>query len=155
MNSNPLWPGRPSAGKKRGVAFSNSCMFRRCRGRWLVAACSAARVLMSSGRPADFSKEIQPLFAERCYSCHGEKKQESGLRLDSRDVALQGGDHGPLVAPGKSADSLLIQVVTGKHKELKRMPGKGDPLTEEQVSLLAQWIDAAANWPVAAANDPK
>ena len=29
----------------------------------------------------DFVKEIQPIFKERCYECHGEETREAGLRL--------------------------------------------------------------------------
>ena len=25
--------------------------------------------------PVDFARDIQPLFASRCYECHGERKQ--------------------------------------------------------------------------------
>src|SRR6476659_8172458 len=51
----------------------------------------------------DFTKDIQPLFENHCYSCHGTKKQESGLRLDDADMALKGGDLGLAYVPGKSA----------------------------------------------------
>nr|HVY71272.1 c-type cytochrome domain-containing protein [Verrucomicrobiae bacterium] len=61
-----------------------------------------------AGRPVDFTKDIEPLLADRCYSCHGEKKQESGLRLDVRDMALKGGEHGALLVAGKSAESLIV-----------------------------------------------
>jgi hypothetical protein len=100
----------------------------------------------------EFHRDIGPLLAERCHACHGDKKQESGLRLDQREAALKGGDHGPLLVPGQSSDSLLIQVVTGAHPDIPRMPRKGDRLTDEQVGLLRQWIDAGATWPADAAD---
>lgn len=107
---------------------------------------------------AEFEREIRPLFAEHCYACHGEKKQESGLRLDRKTAALKGGDHGPALVPGNSGSSLLIQVVSGVHAEIPRMPKKGEALTAAQIGVLKQWIDAGANWPeqasAAAAPDP-
>ena len=61
----------------------------------------------------DFDRQVRPIFEARCYECHGEKKQKSGIRFDQRDSVFQGGDSSkPLVIPGKSAESILIQKVT-------------------------------------------
>ena len=48
-----------------------------------------------------FEQNVRPLLAEKCYSCHGEKKQKGGLRLDSIEAILKGGESGPAVVPGK------------------------------------------------------
>src|SRR5881392_1330842 len=56
----------------------------------------------AASRPIDFAKDIQPIFAGHCYDCHGPKKQEAQFRLDSKAVALQGGELGPAIVPGKS-----------------------------------------------------
>ena len=36
----------------------------------------------------DFARDIQPIFAKRCYKCHGPNEAEGGLKLDSRDGAF-------------------------------------------------------------------
>jgi len=36
----------------------------------------------------DYARDIQPIFEKNCYSCHGEKTQNGGLRLDQRQAAL-------------------------------------------------------------------
>lgn len=95
----------------------------------------------------DFSRQIQPLLAERCYGCHGLKRQESGLRLDQREAALKGGDHGPAWLPGKSGESLIVAVLAGAHKEVQAMPKKGEKLTSEQVGWFRAWVDQGAIWP--------
>src|SRR5262249_45905609 len=59
-----------------------------------------------------FEKRIRPLLAERCYECHGEKRQWGGLRLDSRAGLLQGGTRGHALVPGRPEESLLIKVVS-------------------------------------------
>src|SRR5258705_139393 len=64
-------------------------------------------------RKIDFVKDIQPIFAENCYGCHGPRKQEAQFRLDHKATALRGGELGPAIVPGKSAESLLIQFVGG------------------------------------------
>ncbi len=51
-------------------------------------------------------KDVQPILAKHCYECHGEKKQRAELRWDVKAIALKGGEHGPAIVPGKSAESL-------------------------------------------------
>lgn len=96
--------------------------------------------------PVDYLRQVKPILAARCYACHGNLKRESGLRLDTAALARRGGEGGAAIVPGKSADSLLIQAVTGTNG-LTRMPLDGEPLSPEQVSLLAHWIDEGAPAP--------
>ena len=100
----------------------------------------------------DFAKELSPLFAERCFGCHGAMKQESSLRVDNRQDLLKGGEHGPALVPGKSAESILIQVLTGTHPDLAQMPKKKEKLTAEQIGLVRAWIDQGAIWVGASAS---
>ncbi|MEO5803366.1 MAG: DUF1553 domain-containing protein [Verrucomicrobiota bacterium] len=95
---------------------------------------------------ADFAKDIQPIFEKSCYSCHGTEKQKSGYRLDQKIIALTGGDGGPNILPGKSADSPLVHYVSGLVEKMV-MPAKGERLSVEQIGLLRAWIDQGANWP--------
>src|SRR5262249_17403138 len=97
-------------------------------------------------RPVDFVRDIQPLFAERCHSCHGEDQQEGQLRLDAKAIVLRGGKSGPLLAAGKSGDSLLIKRLVGLGRG-KRMPLDDEPLSDEQIGLVRAWIDRGAKWP--------
>jgi hypothetical protein len=108
----------------------------------------------SISRTVSFLKDIQPIFTNSCYECHGPEKQKSGLRLDQKSAALKGGDTGPLLVPGKSAESLLIQLVTEGKADIARMPKKKDPLTAEQITLLRAWIDQGADWPETADDGP-
>jgi hypothetical protein len=96
--------------------------------------------------PVDFIHDVKPIFVERCYECHSAKKQEAGLRLDRRTDALAGGDSGLVLQPGKSADSLLIQYVSGLDQDTV-MPPEGDRLTAQQVGVLRAWIDRGMPWP--------
>jgi hypothetical protein len=101
----------------------------------------------------DFYRDIEPLFREKCHSCHGPQQQLSGLRLDNRQAALAGGNTGVDIKPGNSSDSKLIHRVAGLGKEL-RMPLNGEPLTAEQLGLLRGWIDQGAPWPESMSNTP-
>lgn len=101
-------------------------------------------VAAAEGDAVDYARDVKPLLAQHCGKCHGAAKQENGLRLDSAAGALAGGDQGPAVLPGKSAESLLIQAVKGTSDEVSPMPPKGGPLDEAQIALLARWIDGGA-----------
>ena len=97
-------------------------------------------------RKVDFVQEIQPIFAERCYQCHGPNRQEAAFRLDHKPTLLAGGELGKALVPGKSDESLLIHFVAGLREE-GRMPKKGDPLSKDQIALLRAWIDQGAEFP--------
>ncbi|MCE9611286.1 MAG: PSD1 and planctomycete cytochrome C domain-containing protein [Chthoniobacter sp.] len=113
------------------------------------SAAKLAQLPPAATRTVDFVRDIQPIFSESCYSCHGPKKQEANFRLDHKPTVLvKGGELGPALVAGKSAESLLIHLVAGLRDEV--MPQKGARLTAEQIGLLRAWIDQGAAWPDAA-----
>ena len=68
----------------------------------------------------DFTRDVEPILKARCQVCHGPQQQMNGLRLDRGEDALQGGKSGPVILPGKSAESKLIQLVAAQ-----KMPAVG------------------------------
>src|ERR1044071_6112182 len=107
-------------------------------------------------RAVDFLKDIQPILAEHCYTCHGPEKQKSDLRWDNKASVFKGGEHGPVLVPGKSAESRVIRLVAGLDPDTV-MPPKGERLSATQIGLLRACIEHGANWPesVASANEDK
>ena len=101
----------------------------------------------SPSKSINYLTQIKPLLAEKCYSCHGTLKQESELRLETVDLMRSGGDSGPAIKPGESADSLLLQRISSRDDD--RMPphGEGSPLKPDQIRLLKKWIDEGCNAP--------
>lgn len=97
-------------------------------------------------RSVRFSDDVRPIFERVCQSCHGADKQRSGFRLDRKQAALTGGDLGPSIIPGNSADSPLIHYVAGLEPEM-RMPPKAPYLTHDEIGILRAWIDHGAEWP--------
>lgn len=95
-------------------------------------------------REIDFVRDVSPILA-RCQSCHSAKQGMGGLRLDSRVAALTGGASGPVLLPGHSAESRLIQLVASNGKVV--MPPSGARLTAENVAVLRAWIDQGLQWP--------
>ncbi|PYV09587.1 MAG: hypothetical protein DMG07_22890, partial [Acidobacteria bacterium] len=94
----------------------------------------------------EFKRDIQPILSRNCHRCHGATLQMNGLRLDERAAALAGGHSGPVIKPGNSKQSKLIQMVAGVDGS-KVMPFEGDRLTKEQIGLLRAWIDQGVPWP--------
>jgi ankyrin repeat protein len=92
----------------------------------------------------DFIKDVEPVLAQKCYSCHGAEVQQAGLRLDRRQNALRGGDYGPVIIPGKSAESKLIRRLVSGDGGLQ-MPPTG-PLASEEIGVLRAWIDQGADF---------
>ena len=97
--------------------------------------------------PVDYAVEVRPILAQHCYQCHGATQPKHGLRLDTAAFALKGGKSGPAIQPGKSSDSLLVQVISGTHKDITRMPYKKPPLSDAQIALVRRWIDEGAKAP--------
>jgi len=94
-----------------------------------------------------YFRDVHPLLAEHCVSCHGPDKQKGGLRLDSREAALQGGEYcGPAIWPGRSEESPLIQFMGHLEVDME-MPPNEDPLPDRDIALLRAWIDQGARWP--------
>ena len=94
-----------------------------------------------------FERMIRPILVEQCSACHGAKKQNGELRVDSLKSLLRGGDTGPAIVPGQSRQSLLMKAVV-RSEDLAMPPEK--PLTRQQVDALRQWIDSGAAWPKSA-----
>ena len=91
-----------------------------------------------------FEKRIRPVLVEKCYSCHSAQspKAMGGLRLDTADGLLKGGDTGPSVVPGAPEKSLLIKAVTYKDLQLK-MPPTGK-LSDDEIQRLTTWVKMGA-----------
>ncbi len=94
----------------------------------------------------DFYRDIQPIFAARCYKCHGLVEQKGGLGLFHRDGAKRGGDSGRSLLVGRLEISPLWERVTSDDPQ-QRMPHDADPLSESELDRIKKWILADAPWP--------
>ncbi|MCC7420860.1 MAG: DUF1549 domain-containing protein [Planctomycetaceae bacterium] len=115
---------------------------------WGSAASADETAPLAPGASVDYEKQIRPLLATKCASCHGSLKQQAGLRLDAGELIIKGGDSGLVVKVGKSSESPLIQRVTAADGAARMPPdGEGEHLTPVQVALLKAWIDQGAKYP--------
>jgi mono/diheme cytochrome c family protein len=92
-----------------------------------------------------FEQKIRPVLVQHCYSCHSVEAQEAkklqgGLFLDSAAGTLTGGETGPALVKGKSAESRLIKALKYDGME---MPPSGK-LSDEIIADFVRWIDLGA-----------
>lgn len=92
-----------------------------------------------------FEKKIRPVLVEQCYRCHSKdaKRLKGGLRLDSRQHVLSGGDTGRLFIPGQPRKSLLIQSL--RYEDLRMPPNK--KLPPKVIANFETWVNMGAPYP--------
>jgi hypothetical protein len=120
--------------------------------RWTAFALLLSTSIGSSSRADDdrvtfFELKVRPILAGTCVKCHGATKASGGLRLDSLEAMLKGGDSGPAVVPGDADESLIVRAVRHTDEHLK-MPPK-NPLPKAVAIDFAAWVSAGAHWPIA------
>ncbi|MEO2016708.1 MAG: PSD1 and planctomycete cytochrome C domain-containing protein [Fuerstiella sp.] len=122
-------------------------MFRRFKFTLVLMVISSSGVgAQESTSPEQlqfFETNIRPLLHSRCVKCHGENEQKGGLRLDSRESLLKGGESGPAAVTGKPAVSLLLEAV--RYESFEMPPDK--PLSEDEIADLETWIRNGGTWP--------
>ncbi|MFN5330101.1 MAG: PSD1 and planctomycete cytochrome C domain-containing protein [Planctomycetota bacterium] len=108
-------------------------------------------LLLSNGQPVDtafFENRVRPVLVEHCGKCHGigeGAKVKGGLRLDSRQALLTGGDNGPAIVLGKPETSRLVTALEYLDSDLQ-MPPRGK-LPANVIADMRAWISAGAPWP--------
>ncbi len=102
------------------------------------------------GSPIDFAKDVKPILSDKCFHCHGPdpKTREGGLRLDTREGALEAlSSGGRAVVPGSLDDSEMAYRIETEF-EFDRMPPErsGKSLSSAEVQTLKRWIEEGAQW---------
>ncbi len=91
-----------------------------------------------------FEKQVRPLLLARCAECHGEKKQEMSLRIDTVEGFQKGGESGPLINTDRLEESRLLAVLS--HAGDVSMPPDGK-LADAEIAAIRQWVLGGAKWP--------
>jgi len=127
-----------------------------CRAASLMAQGDAS-LGSAPAAEVNFATEVLPILQSHCYACHGPSDQQSGFRLDVREIAFRGGDSAEAAIIPHHADasplfrfvSLDVTETSSATNELRMPPEDSDsqPLTAKQISILRTWIDQGAAWP--------
>lgn len=94
----------------------------------------------------DYARDVQPLLARRCFACHGPDQAEGGLAFHEAELALGESESGEYaIVPGDPDSSAMLARVTSDD-EYERMPPEGEPLKDNEVAILKQWIEEGATF---------
>ncbi|HKB04451.1 MAG TPA: DUF1553 domain-containing protein [Gemmataceae bacterium] len=114
-------------------------------GRWLVLVVSLAAGFPARGDTVDFGRDIRPILAAHCWTCHGpdEKARQASLRLDLRDIALTK----KAIVPKDAKASKLVKRVESDDPDHQMPPPEAKrPLTDRQKQLLRAWVEQGAEY---------
>ncbi|MCH9022323.1 MAG: hypothetical protein IID32_06130, partial [Planctomycetes bacterium] len=111
---------------------------------------SKAKFVTSSG--GDFGTKIYSILESDCIGCHGAEKQKGGLRVDSREALLAGGESGKgAIVSGNALASEMVRRVLLPAEDDDAMPPEGKArVRPEHIVDLIHWIDVGAPWGVTA-----
>jgi uncharacterized membrane protein len=119
--------------------------------RTLLAGAGGASAQPAYAGPAErapvYATLVQPVLQRHCVSCHAPDAPRGGLVLDTPEAILKGGDHGPVLAPGRALSSELVRRVWLPADHADVMPPRGQrPLPAADAGLLRWWIDSGASF---------
>ena len=127
---------------------------RTCPAYSVLVALGAALLsaLQCAAAPVDFSLEVLPILSENCFHCHGPdaNARKAKLRLDTKEGAFQKNEDGvAAIVPGNHELSTLVsRIFSTDSEELMPPPKSNRKLTEQQRSVLKQWVGEGAKWGV-------
>ncbi|MDB4478365.1 PSD1 and planctomycete cytochrome C domain-containing protein [Akkermansiaceae bacterium] len=106
-----------------------------------------ATLLPSFAARPDFKTAVQPILEANCVRCHTESKIKGGLRIDTYEKLMEGGDTAEAVVPGKPSESELLLRIYLRPIDEGVMPDEGKALKPEDVAILDAWVESGAEWP--------
>ncbi|HLQ43823.1 MAG TPA: c-type cytochrome domain-containing protein [Planctomycetaceae bacterium] len=92
-----------------------------------------------------FENKVRPVLVDVCFKCHGGEKVSGGLRVDSREALLKGGDSGASIVPNQPGESPLLKAIRHEDKDFQMPPDK--KLPDETIAAFETWIAGGAVWP--------
>ncbi len=127
------------------------------QGRWIVACAVCLSLAVpaaafaaekasakgaAKGPKVTYEDDVRPIFREKCFGCHNTDKKTAGLDLTTYSAMMAGGGSGAVIEVGSSGDSYLFNLCA--HKSEPYMPYKAEKLPDNQLAILAKWIDGGA-----------
>src|SRR5574341_868253 len=101
----------------------------------------------SPAKKVDFTREVRPIFSDKCFACHGpdSKRRKGKLRFDTREGAFREKD--PVIVPGKPEESEILNRLASTDAKRHMPPAStGKTLTGEEIETVRRWVAEGAEW---------
>jgi len=109
--------------------------------RSLALGLVASSHLIAAETPVSWWRDVTPIFKRSCNGCHNPNKLKGEVDTSTFAGLIKPGKHGPNLAAGDPAKSLLITSISGKEPD---MPKEGEALSAKEVALITRWIQEGA-----------
>ena len=130
------------------MAMHRSTYIRRILTSLGIIALLIVQQVLLHASELDYNRDIRPILADACFSCHGPDKgsRKAGLRLDVRTEAIKPMESGAVpIAPNHQEKSEVVRrIFTADEDDLMPPPKSHKVLTDEQRNLLKHWIHEGA-----------
>jgi len=105
-----------------------------------IRAMGSGEAFAAAPENPSFASDVMPIFDDKCSACHGSK---GGWDASDYEAVMGSGDHAPVIVPGDSENSLLVQKLVGTQKEGGIMPPAGK-LLDVEIQTIINWINSGA-----------
>lgn len=100
---------------------------------------TAAPAQSTAGGEVSFARDVMPVLQNKCINCHGGQRTAEGLDMKTYEALMAGSKNGSVITPGDASRSSFVTLsAEGK------MPKRGPKLTDEEIRLLTDWVNAGA-----------
>jgi Planctomycete cytochrome C len=123
--------------------------FRRIYSHLIGTFIVASSMVFSSGcsRAPSYTQDIRPILNANCIECHqpgGIGYERSGLDMRTYDSLMKGTKYGPVIIPGDSYNSVLVELIEHRADPKINMPYHKISLSQPNIDTLKTWIDRGA-----------
>jgi mono/diheme cytochrome c family protein len=107
---------------------------------------------LAAGDQVSYNFHIRPILSDKCFACHGPdaNKREADLRLDTEEGAFKALKESPgkfaLVSGSPEKSEVYHRITTSDPGEVMPPPEFNLTLTQEEISLIRQWIEQGAKY---------
>lgn len=111
----------------------------------IVAGCLV--FLPGCSRAPSYTQDVRPILNANCLECHqpgGIGYERSGLDMRTYDSLMKGTKYGPVIIPGDSYDSVLVELIEHRANPRINMPYHKIGLSKSDIDTLKTWIDKGA-----------
>lgn len=104
---------------------------------------------VDASSPEFYTTKVLPILKANCYKCHSGPTPKGGLSLETRAGMLKGAMDGSILVPGDPKKSLLVRLIRheGPADDPMPMPKGGAKLSDADIAVITQWVQAGAVMP--------